>query len=229
LIFFDTPSVHESQYLNYLVCMRALNEYEAAIFAYEHSFPDHIKNNSAIINEMGNISFELGAYTKALDYYEKCIASFSDSLIYDKSLLMKGLIYANEKQWDKSHTMFMSVSDNSIFSYSKNNCLSILQQKENISYKKPYLAGIYAIVPGLGYVYAGHRQTALSSLIINGLLAYATYTNCKNENYGMAALTGLFSFSFYIGNISGSVKSAKRYNTKQDQNITNRLKSTIYY
>jgi len=229
LIFYNPDNVHESQYLNYLICKRALNEYEDAVFAYENSFPARIKSNAAIINELGNINFELGNYDKALHYYNDCIKFHTDTIQSEKSVLMKGLVYASQKQWDESENMFISLSDNSIFTYSKKSCLAILKERENIKYKKPYLAGIYSVIPGLGYIYSGHKQTALSSLVINGLLAYATYTSYKNENYGMAALTGLFSFSFYMGNIAGSVKSAKRYNSRQDFNTLTRLKSNIYY
>ncbi len=229
LFFYGSQEIHPSQYLNFLVCKRALNELEDAIFTYENSFPENIRNNLLIKNEIGNINFELGNYDKAMTLYEDCISSSSDSIIYDKSILMKGLIYAHQQKWDESKHMFLSLSDNSIFNYSKKASLSILDSRENLSYKKPFLAGMLSIVPGAGYIYTGHKQTALSSIIINGLLAYATYTSFRNENYGMAALTGLFSFSFYIGNISGSVKSAKRYNSKQDYNTINKLTSNIYY
>ncbi|MFW5700897.1 MAG: membrane protein insertion efficiency factor YidD [Cyclobacteriaceae bacterium] len=229
LIFYNPDEVNEAQYLNYLVCKRALNELEDAIFNYENSFPEAIRNNPKIKNEIGNINFDLGNYDKALKIYDECLGSSSDTIIYDKSLLMKGLTYAHQKKWNESKQMFSSISDQSMFNYSKKNCLSALSFRENISYKKPFIAGVLSVIPGLGYIYSGHKQTALSSFIINGLLAYATYTSFKNENYGMTALTGLFSFSFYVGNISGSVKSAKRYNSQQDYNTINKLKSNIYY
>jgi len=43
------------------------------------------------------------------------------------------------------------------------------------------------------------------------------------ENYGMAILTGVFNLSFYIGNIYGATKSAKRYNENQKKTILNKL------
>lgn len=227
LIFYNS-NMHDTQFLNYLICKRALNEFEDAVYSYENSFPNHVKNNYAIINELGNINYELGNYTKAIDYFDYCLSS-SDPILHEKSFLMKGLIFANQKKWKESKNMFLSLSDIQIYSYSKKSCLEILQDRERIRYKKPYLAGIYSIIPGLGYVYSGHKQTALSSIIFNGLLAYASYTSFKSENYGIAVLTGLFSFSFYIGNISGSVKSAQRYNSKKDFDTIARLKSNIYY
>ena len=66
------------------------------------------------------------------------------------------------------------------------------------------------MIPGLGYLYSGHKGTALTSLLVNGLLMYACYTSIQNENYGLAVLTGVISLSFYIGNISGSAKARCR-------------------
>ena len=73
--------------------------------------------------------------------------------------------------------------------------------------KNPTLSGIISIIPGAGYFYTGHKQTAVSAFVINSLLAYATFTNIKSKNYGMAILTGIFNLSFYIGNFQGSIKS----------------------
>ena len=91
------------------------------------------------------------------------------------------------------------------------------------------MAGTLAIIPGLGYLYSGHKSSAITSVIVNGLLCYALYSNIKVENYGMAALVGVFSFSFYIGNISGSIKSSKRYNEARTRKIINQIKSNVNY
>ncbi len=85
------------------------------------------------------------------------------------------------------------------------------------------IAGVLSIIPGAGYAYTGHTQTAISSLIINGLLTYATYSNFKKENFGMGLLTGVFNLSFYIANIYGSAKSANRFNQQQRKNIISKL------
>ena len=40
--------------------------------------------------------------------------------------------------------------------------------------RNPALAGALAIVPGLGYAYAGHPQTALSALVLISLFGWTT-------------------------------------------------------
>ena len=73
----------------------------------------------------------------------------------------------------------------------------------------------YHSVPGGGYVYDRQPASALTALIVNGLLAYATATSIKSNNYGVAAVMGVFSLTFYTGNILGAVSGAKRYNKRR--------------
>ena len=84
-----------------------------------------------------------------------------------------------------------------------------------------------SIIPGAGYYYTGYKQTALSSLLLNGLLAYATTSNIKNKNTGMAILTGVFNLSFYISNIQGAFRSAKKYNLNQENLIKQKLNNNL--
>ena len=91
------------------------------------------------------------------------------------------------------------------------------------------MAGVLGIVPGGGYFYASHKQTALSSFVINSLFAYGAYTSYKTENFGIGILSTVIGLAFYIGNIQGSVKSAKRYNQAQKENISNRINLDFSY
>ena len=58
----------------------------------------------------------------------------------------------------------------------------LLQQAIQQKYKKPALGGILGVVPGLGYLYAGHKQTFVSAFLLNGLLMYATYSSFEAGN-----------------------------------------------
>lgn len=91
----------------------------------------------------------------------------------------------------------------------------LLEQLQKPPTKHPVWAGVLGVVPGAGYWYAGHRGSALTALLVNSLLAYATYTSVRSRNYGVAGLCGFLGLSFYIGNISGSVRSARRYNDRK--------------
>tara|TARA_B110000977_G_C10718262_1_gene354139 strand:- start:230 stop:586 length:357 start_codon:yes stop_codon:yes gene_type:complete len=105
--------------------------------------------------------------------------------------------------------------------------LRIIESKGIMHYKNPKTALFLSILPGAGYYYTGYKQTALSSFLLNGLLAYATISNIKNDNTGMAILTGVFSLSFYISNIQGAFKSAKKYNLNQENLLKQKLNNNL--
>ncbi|HSJ68281.1 MAG TPA: hypothetical protein VK921_11420, partial [Anditalea sp.] len=99
----------------------------------------------------------------------------------------------------------------------------IVTELSTFKRKKRATAGIASIIPGGGYFYTGHKTTAVSSLVLNGLLAYATYTSFNTGNYGVGVLTGIFSMSFYLGNITGGIKSADRYNMAKESQLKRKL------
>lgn len=228
LFYYKHNCNQKELYLNYLRCKRTLNEIEEAIFKFENSFPEEIKNNSEIISEIGNCYLDLGNFEQAIKLYKSTI-SLNNSIKPDKIYSLLGLAYAQEFEFKKSSEYFLKINKESPLFYNANNCVTILNFMDNYKYKKKYIAGILSIIPGAGYYYSGHKSSAISSLIVNSLLGYALYSNIKNENYGMATLVGVFSFSFYIGNISGSIKSTKRYNKVIDNKIINQIKSNVYY
>jgi hypothetical protein len=75
----------------------------------------------------------------------------------------------------------------------------------------PPVAGLLStIVPGAGYLYCGKRSTAAASLLINGLFIWSTYDFAKSGHYAAAATSFFLCSGFYFGNITGSIKAAKR-------------------
>jgi len=101
----------------------------------------------------------------------------------------------------------------------------LIQEAVSLKRKKPWLASALSLIPGLGYVYTRRPKSALTAFVMNSLLGYAVFTSIRQRNYGTAALLGVFNLSFYIGNISGSNRSASQYNQRKlrftkDANIT---------
>ena len=136
-------------------------------------------------------------------------ADSADANLNEDKQLYLFVLTAKQGQYNQAIDMISSISTDC-----KKENIDALNNLLHFKKKKTALAGIFAIVPGMGYLYSGHKGSGLGAFVLNGILGYATYTSIKNENYGVAALCGFVSLSFYIGNISGSVRSANRYNTK---------------
>ncbi len=87
-----------------------------------------------------------------------------------------------------------------------------IQPKDSLRHRSKTAAGIFATLPGLGYVYTGHYQTAVSALVVIGLFVSATAYSYDAGNPGVGALCGVLSFGWYSGSIYGSILSAERFN-----------------
>ncbi len=210
-------------FINKIICLKALDEHEKAIFAYETKCPSDHKLNAELLYQLSIIQYELGNYPQSLHYDSLAVSSCNNCFFKPKLVSLQGLIYAKQYEWQASRDAFESLQEYEGFQGLSQANVSILEEEKQLKVKSPTFAGIISVVPGAGYAYAGHTQTAITALLVNGLLAYATYSNLSNENYGMGILTGIFNLTFYIGNIQGAIKSAHRFNATQKQDIINKL------
>lgn len=81
--------------------------------------------------------------------------------------------------------------------------------------KNPKLAGLFAVIPGGGFLYCERYQDALVSFLLNAGLIYAAYTAYDNDNVALAGVIGFVGAGFYTGNIYGSISSVHKYNRAQ--------------
>ena len=101
--------------------------------------------------------------------------------------------------------------------------LDLLRREPRPNRKSPGVAAALAVVPGAGYVYAEHYGTAFASLIVNGLLGWATVDAFHDGNDGAGGFYALLAVGFYLGNITGSAQSADRYNAYQEERFQARF------
>lgn len=142
-----------------------------------------------------------------------------DSLEFEKwyyeSLLLDYMI---SEQWNEVHRNANKIKYSDLLQFT-------LNTPDNY-YLSPFLAGtMSAIIPGSGKFYAKRWKDGISSLLFVGLTAFQSYRGFEKNGvesvYGW--IMGGLSFSFYLGNIYGSVKAAKDYN----QNLNERYKENI--
>jgi putative component of membrane protein insertase Oxa1/YidC/SpoIIIJ protein YidD len=210
-------------FINELICLKALGEYEKAIYAYEMRCPETLKKDPETLYQLALNYWSLDNTRKALQITKEAINNTADQYLTTKLYSFIAVLHAKNYDWQQSIQAFKELEE---LPFPKNilkEKLSLLEKTLPLKEKRPALAAAMSVIPGAGYAYSGHKQTALSAFIINGLLTYATYSNIKSKNYGMAMLTGTFNLSFYIGNIYGASKSAKRFNERQKQNLSNKL------
>lgn len=216
-------TISSELFINKIICLRAKEEFEKVLYEYETKCPASIKQNPELLFQVALTQYKLHNFQQALEKTGLALKICNSCNIKPKLYLLNGLVYANQLNWTQSQVNFKALLDFDSYKRIGENDLKIIENALQINYKNPTIAGLLSVIPGLGYAYTGHRQTAITSFVLNGILGYATYANFKNRNYGMGILTGLFSFSFYTANIYGSAKSARRHNQQQQKKIIDKL------
>lgn len=211
-------------FINKILVLNALGDYEKAIFELEKSNNLNFLEDPEILLQIAISYNKLENFNTALSYVKKGLNLTENSYeINDKFLKFQGVLHAMENDWVLAKSSFLKINDIN----QSQKFLKIIESKDLIQFKNPKTALFLSVVPGAGYYYTGYKQTALSSFLLNGLLAYATISNIKKDNTGMAILTGVFSLSFYISNIQGAFKSAKKYNSNQENLLKQKLNHSI--
>lgn len=132
----------------------------------------------------------------------------------DGATELQALSHAHEGDWSLAADLFGSIRPESpLFSHAQR-CQNMARRGPGLPRKNPKVATALSLVPGLGYYYAGYRRTALTALAVNTLFALGTVKAWKDENYGLAALSGLLGSGWYLGGMYGAGVSADRRNQR---------------
>ncbi|MHB2150005.1 hypothetical protein ACX8XP_13175 [Calditrichota bacterium LG25] len=239
---------------------RAITEYHRSLFsgnltksdsafcilqiAKSYYFGEDYEGALSWINSNMNKPFIPNTITNQLNYYAGLCyfksGFFKSSFIQlsqikndAKSSLMSGIscLYLND--WEKSKCIFDSLSNlnNSTVQHKAQKLSKIAAHAGSLNYKNPILAGtLSALLPGGGYAYTKHYQTAFSSFILNTFLIGTCYEFQKQSFKFASGATFIVAFGWYVGNILGSYKSAVRYNERiRKKYLDKKLKDFLYY
>lgn len=140
----------------------------------------------------------------------------STQLPQKDKLLMQSTLYIFESDFKKAQETLNQIElpDDPL----KAGYASVVDRGLNGKKKSPFLAGFLSTaIPGLGKVYTGDWKDAIVSLIFTGGMAFQAVRNFNNHgvNDFRPWAYATIGTGFYIGNIVGSVKSAKDRNRKR--------------
>ncbi len=211
---------NDALYLPKLICYRGLRNPLQTVFEYETVVPDSIRKLSRVNYQAALAYYELENNIDLRRTLNYGILHANDSLSYQKMYSLMALSYVKEDKYDSAQTAFKQAhqwsKDENLYSFNQSNLYELQTMKQ----KSPTLAKCLSIIPGLGYLYTGHKGSALTSFLVNSLLGYATYTCFDKKNYGLGVICGFLNLSFYVGNLNGASRSALRYNqTKKNKYI----------
>lgn len=243
---------HSKRYGDYLLTLR---DYKAANTEYLRCFQLDSANDT-LKESIAQNYFKLKDYSSAVHFFNK-IQSFyynkntkllylnlcrstqqyklADSFVlkhYASSDTVK-MLWKLEYQWNKmdykSYRNWLK-RDSSIYAYNSLTEDYYSSMMVNPP-KSPLLAAtLSTIIPGLGKIYTHDRYDGIVAMISIGTSAIQAYRGFHYKGvksvYGW--IFGSVGVGLYLGNIYGSWKSAKKYNTKQKQFFKRRAETMVF-
>ncbi len=154
-----------------------------------------------------------GYYSKAFQLTDSMKYSFSN----EERKFNQGIVYLFQHDFNSAHLLLESKFKNKAIIKHVNVLMPISDELNNYQIKSPLLAaGMSAVIPSSGRLYTKDYADAAINFIFISVTALQAYRGFTNPEIGkwQGWLYGSLSTSFYLGNIFGSWKAAKRYNKK---------------
>ena len=160
----------------------------------------------------GKSNYRLKNSSIAFDLFSEVLNNNPDLTEYNQACYYSGLSLVKSEHFVEAAGYLNRVEGNSPYYQNSQSYIEYLSVGQFYDSKNPNIAGMLSIIPGTGYLYTRHYHTAAASLIVNGLLFWASYHAFQNDRTAEGIIFSTFFIGFYVGNIYGSVQSAHRYN-----------------
>lgn len=174
--------------------------------------------------QIANTYFAEGRYIESEHYIESTLPIVNSELAKLKMSQLLGMDYLRQHRWKKAENQFA-------FSTGKadgaQDSISLALQNfshagTQLRYKSPVLAGIFSgFLPGSGKFYTHNYTDGLYSFILIGIMAWQSYDgfNKNGKDSLKGWIYGGLGTVFYLGNIYGSLISAKLYNRQLEEHF----------
>ena len=203
--------------------MRAIDTFETLLQKHPQS-----PFASRAYYQLGVSYFLMEQFSDAVQFLQKTLPRITDARLHTEAKQLIGLAYLMQKQWREADEVFMALQASAVASVTDKAAMyrQYAVQGANLPNRNPFLAGFLStMLPGAGRFYTGRTGDAIASLIIVGFTGWQAYDGFNRD--GITSVKGwtfgTIGGAFYLGNIYGSVISARVYN----RTVENEFLSTL--
>lgn len=211
----------DSEVIRYRIalCYRLGGKTEQAIQIFE-TFLQESPNSelaSSTYYQIGVSYFLMEKYGKSVNYLDRSLPQITDVRYRAESQQLIGLSYLKQKRWFEAERIFNALQGSDVLEVREKAVIhsKYAAQGAKLPTRSPLLAGFLStIVPGAGRAYTGRFGDALNSLLTVGLTGWQAYDGFRRDGFSSVKgwTLGTLSSIFYVGNIYGSVISARVFN-----------------
>lgn len=228
---FSQPTNSEEVRLKIALCYRLGGKPEKSIKEFTEFLTT--SNDSKLVSsayyQIGISYLLMEQFEKSSEFLQSSLPSITDVEYATRAQQIIGLSYLMQRQWSSAENIFDNLQQSKIIEVRENASLysNYAKQGQQLPRRSPFLAGLMStIIPGSGRLYTGRVNDAITSLITVGLTGWQAYDGFHRN--GLSSVKGwtlgTLSGIFYLGNIYGSVLSARVYN----DHVSEEFLSTLY-
>ena len=221
-LFYILNDAEETDQIRYKIalCYRFAGDSDQAIQNFETLLGSHPQSRfaSRAYYQIGATYFLMDQFDQSTRFLREALPHITDTQQHAEAEQLIGLSYLMQKRWSEAGEVFKILQGSTVIAVRDK--ASVYQNYAEggtlLPIRSPILAGVLStIVPGAGRLYTGfHIGDALTSLLTVGLTGWQAYDGFRRDGlpsvkgWTLGALSGIF----YVGNIYGSVISARVYN-----------------
>jgi len=218
---FYEPQTSEQIRYKIALCYRFAGQTEQAIQNFQMLLRVHPEGRftSQAYYQIGATYFLQDQFEQSVEFLREALPHVTDARQHAAAEQLIGLSYLMQKQWSEAGEVFKTLQRSGIPSVSQKAAMyhSYAKNGAGLPTRSPFLAGaLSTVVPGAGRLYTGRFSDALTSLFIVGLTGWQAYDGFQRD--GLSSVKGwtlgTLSGIFYVGNIYGSIISARVYNRR---------------
>ena len=178
--------------------------------------------------QIGATYFLMDQFDQSTRFLHEALPRITDTRQHAEAEQLIGLSYLKQKRWSEASEVFKTLQTSNVMPIREKAVVyhNYAEKGARLSTRSPFLAGtLSTIVPGAGRLYTGRLGDALNTLFTVGITGWQTYDGFRRD--GISSVKG-WTFGtlcgiFYVGNIYGSVISARVYN----RHVTDEFLATL--
>ena len=216
---FYRPQESEEIHYRIAVCYRFGGKSAQAIQSFEallRTYPEG-QYTSQIYYQIGATYFLMDRYDQSAHYLSNVLPRITDRRQHAEAEQLIGLSYLRQKRWSDAGEVFRRLQGSDIMRVREKAAVynTYAENGEKLPTRSPFLAGtLSTVLPGAGRLYTGRFADALNTFFIVGITGWQAYDGFRRDGLSSAKgwTLGTLCGIFYVGNIYGSVISARVYN-----------------
>ncbi len=238
-LFSMSEEVLESEQIRYKIalCYRFAGQTEQAIQNFQTLLQTHPDTQfaSSAYYQIGATYFLIDQFKQSSQFLREALPHIADARQHAEAEQLIGLSYLMQKQWSEAGEVFKTLQGSDVIPVKEKASIyhNYAKAGAELPTRSPFLAGVLStIIPGAGRLYTGFRVgDAVTSLITVGVTGWQAYDGFRRD--GLSSVKGwtlgTIGGIFYVGNIYGSVVSARVYNRQVEDEFLTTLSVELPY